>query len=248
MPEAFIGHKIIHLESVDSTNNYAANLFKEGLIESGTVIMADRQLNGRGQRQNMWQSGAFENITMSIAFDPKLWKINNLISLNHITALATYHFLRHYIKDINIKWPNDLMVHNRKIAGLLIESQWSAETLQTVIGIGININQDQFDNLKATSLFLESGKRNQPKLLIYEFIREFNALMHIFLKEGAENIHERFDAVLWKKGQIQRFIEVSSSAEFKGKIIRTDPRGRLLVEVDNQIKKFGNGEIRYITD
>lgn len=144
MHNAMIGQKIVHLESVDSTNNYTANVFKDGSIEHGTVILADIQTNGRGQRGNTWQSDAFDNITMSIAFDPNLCKINNLISLNHITSIALFNFISSYCDNVKIKWPNDILVNENKIAGILIESQFSGNKMQSVIGIGLNVNQVDF--------------------------------------------------------------------------------------------------------
>ncbi|MEX1191013.1 MAG: biotin--[acetyl-CoA-carboxylase] ligase [Brumimicrobium sp.] len=244
MQKAFIGHKIIHLESVDSTNNYTAKVFKSGTVDSGTVIMADIQTNGRGQRGNMWQSGAFKNITMSIAASPKLWQLNNLVTLNHITALALYEFISKHVRNTKIKWPNDIIVNDLKIGGILIESQYSGESLQSIIGIGINVNQSIFNQLKATSLFNETGKHFEPKHLVFEFINAFNKTVDRFQQKGASYILNQYNDLLWLKEKQSRF--ESEGYVFKGVIKETDLNGNLRMLVEDQIKSFRNGEISYL--
>lgn len=244
MQRAFIGQKIIHLESVDSTNNYTAKVFKSGTVDSGTVIMADIQTNGRGQRGNLWQSGAFENITLSIAASPKLWKINNLVTLNHITALALYNFIGRHVKNTAIKWPNDIIVNDHKISGILIESLYSGENLQSIIGVGINVNQRFFNGLKATSLFNETGKQFEPKLLIYEFINVFNNIVEKFQQKGSTHILEEYNRLLWLKDKPAEF--KSGSKTFVGVIKKTDLNGNIHILSNDQLKCFRNGEITYL--
>lgn len=243
MPNATIGQKIVHLESVDSTNNYTANVFKEGSIEHGTVILADIQTNGRGQRGNTWQSGAFENITMSIAIDPNLCKINNLISLNHITSIALFKIISSYCENVKIKWPNDILVNQNKIAGILIESQFSGNKMHSVIGIGLNVNQTDFENSKSTSLFIETQKTMNIKSLVFEFISFFNETLVEFQKQGEKNIHYFFDSHLWLRNKESKFIK--NDKAFHGIIKETDLTGQINIEVNGSIQSFKNGEIKY---
>src|SRR5690554_3889162 len=137
MQKALVGQKIIFLEHVDSTNNYTAKVFKSGAISSGTVIMTDIQTNGRGQREKAWQSDAFANLLVSIAADINLWGIRNLISLNHIVALSLQRFLSKYTSEVKIKWPNDIMIKGKKVAGILIETQVTSTQRKSVIGFGV---------------------------------------------------------------------------------------------------------------
>lgn len=243
MPNTIIGRKIIHLESVDSTNNYTANVFKEGTIEHGTVILADIQTNGRGQRGNTWQSGAFENITMSIAFDPYLCKINNLISLNHITSIALLRMISSYCANVKIKWPNDILVNENKIAGILIESQFSGNKMQSVIGIGINVNQVNFDNSKTTSINKELNKKLNIKSLVFEFISFFNQTLNEYQQQGEKSIHQYFDNHLWLKNQDSEFIK--DGEVFQGTIKNTDITGQIIIAIDGNLTTFKNGEIKY---
>lgn len=244
MPNATIGQKIVHLESVDSTNNYAANVFKDGSIEHGTVILADIQTNGRGQRGNTWQSGAFENLTISIAIDPNLRKINNLISLNHITSIALFKIVSSYCKNVKIKWPNDIVVRENKIAGILIENQFSGNKMQSIIGIGLNVNQIDFDNDKSTSLFKESGKKLNIKSLLFEYISFFNEVLIEYQKHAEHQIHKIFDDLLWLKDKESSFIR--KGEVFNGVIKNTDMTGQIEIEAKGSLRSYRNGEIIYI--
>lgn len=244
MPNATIGQKIVHLESVDSTNNYAANVFKDGSIEHGTVILADIQTNGRGQRGNTWQSDAFENLTMSIAIDPNLCKINNLISLNHITSVALFKIVSSYCKNVKIKWPNDIVVGENKIAGILIESQFSGNKMLSIVGIGLNVNQTDFENGKTTSLSIEASKNINLKALVFEYISHFNEVLNEYQKQGENHIHQFFDNYLWLKGISSKFIW--NDKVFEGIIKNTDKTGQINIDIQGDTHSFKNGEIKYV--
>lgn len=243
MSEQFIGYKIIHLHSIDSTNNYAAKLFKSGDISSGAVIMADEQTNGRGQRQKTWQSDAFTNLMVSIAGDLNEWKIKNLTSLNHIIALGVARFISKYMKEVEIKWPNDIMVEGKKIAGILIENQLSSAHRKTIIGCGININQARFDFPRATSFFLQTNQTYPPHQFIHEYIDAINLSLETYQKYGEEELFEQFNQLLWLKNKKHPFHYQGETHE--GTILTTTMDGQLIVEFDKKRTIFANGEVKY---
>lgn len=239
----FINHKILILNRIDSTNNYVANLIKEGSIEFGSVIMAEIQTNGRGQRGKTWQSGAFHNLIVSIPADLNLWGIENIFSINQITALALHDFLKKYIDDIKIKWPNDIMINNKKAAGILIENFLSSKNRKSVIGFGVNINQEDFEVERATSLSLETSKKYDLKELIVEVIDAFNKFLNLYHDKGEEYIHRLFDSFLWKLDE--EFDFLIDEVWVKGKIKGSTMDGLLVIEVDGNLLEFGNGEVKY---
>jgi BirA family biotin operon repressor/biotin-[acetyl-CoA-carboxylase] ligase len=239
-----IGQKIIHLESVDSTNNYAANVFKEGRIEHGTVIMADIQTNGRGQRGNTWQSGAFENLTFSITADIKLWKINSLIDLNRLIALSLHTFFQELKLEPQIKWPNDIMIQDKKVCGILIENFFRDGEPKSVIGIGINVNQKEFESDRATSLLNLTSKHFQPKEVLYKFIENANIIFNELAKNNSEHIHKLYDDLLWKKHVSHEFI-LNSGSKKTGTVQGTTLQGDLIVSFNNSPEIFRNGEVKY---
>ncbi|RFC54817.1 biotin--[acetyl-CoA-carboxylase] ligase [Brumimicrobium aurantiacum] len=241
--KAHIGHNIIFLERVDSTNNYAANRFKSGDIGSGAVILTDIQTNGRGQRGKEWQSDAFSSLIVSVVADLNLWKINNIISLNHIVALSIQAFLKKYSENVEIKWPNDLMINDRKVAGILIESFMSSSQRTSIIGFGININQDDFNVPRATSLKIETGISNSPREMIYQVIDCFNHYIDLYHQKGENWVFDEYNKELWKLNQNHSF-EFDGETEV-GKIVKSTLSGELIVDFNNTEKVFRNGEVKY---
>lgn len=241
--KAFVGQKIIFLERVDSTNNYTAKVFKSGGIDSGAVIVTDIQTNGRGQRGKEWQSDAFSNLIVSIAADLNLWKINNIISLNHITALALQSFLLKYTENVKIKWPNDIMINDKKAIGILIESFITSTQRNSVIGFGVNINQEKFEAPRATSLSLETGKSYNPKELIYEVIDAFNHIINLYHEIGEKWLHDQYNQQLWMLNTTHPF--TINEEIIQGEIITSTMTGELIIQFGNEQKTFLNGQIVY---
>ena len=239
----FVGQKIIFLERIDSTNNYTANVFKSGAIDSGAVILTDIQTNGRGQRGKEWHSDAFSNLMASVAGDLNLWKINNMISLNHITALALQSFLLKYSDNVKIKWPNDIMINDKKAVGILIESHLTSTQRKSVIGFGVNVNQLKFDAPRATSLSLETGKNYNPKELIYEVIDAFNYFINLYHENGENWIHDLFNQQLWKLNEKHPFT-INGIVKF-GEISHSTISGELIVQFENESESFMNGQVTF---
>lgn len=243
MSKSLIGHTIIQLDSIDSTNNYALIEFKEGRISSGTIIQAKVQTEGKGQRGKKWSSEPYANLILSIVADLKQWNIKNIISLNHITALAIQRFLSQYTDKVKIKWPNDIMINGKKVAGILIENQLSSQQQKSVIGIGININQTSFPIDRATSLYLETDEIYQPKELVFELIESYRGVLNEYHTKGEECIFNSFNENLWKRREMHRFF--IADEEFEGEVVTTTMQGQLVVEVENELNLFLNGEVSY---
>lgn len=247
MSKPLVGHKIIHLERVDSTNNYTAKVFKSGDIHSGTVIMADIQTNGRGQRNNNWQSAQFENITMSFPLVLSQLKNTPIITLNYAIGLALKEFLSYYTNNISLKWPNDVMVNDKKIAGILIESFYTGGHLKSsIIGIGVNINQSNIVIPNSTSLGIETDKKYQPKLLVFELIKTLNKQLEQLALGNFSTLKSQFDAILWKKDIQRKFKNLITDEKFDGIIKSTDINGDIIIEINGSEEKFKNGTIDYL--
>ena len=151
----FIGKKLIHLNEVDSTNTYLKTLCENEILPEGTVVIAESQYAGRGQRSNTWESEPGKNIIMSLIFYPGFLSANRQFLLSQAVALALQEFISNLLPEekTSIKWPNDIYVGDKKIAGILIESSWMGNQVKnSIVGIGININQDGFYHPNAISL------------------------------------------------------------------------------------------------
>ena len=164
----------IKISSVDSTNDYALSLRSKKLFREGLVIVAEYQYKGRGQRTNIWESKFGKNLLLSFIFEPKILLSEQFV-ISKIVCLSVIDFLISFGIKATIKWPNDILFKNRKIAGVLIENIVSKGVItHSVIGIGVNINQLIFEKYKpnATSLSLELEKNVD----ILNYISNHNSL------------------------------------------------------------------------
>lgn len=160
MDTLFIGQNLITLDVVGSTNNHASKLISQGRQIDGTVIWAHEQNQGRGQRGNSWQSTPFQNLTFSIVLHPNFVDPACQFSLSQAISLGLRDYLQTLTPlQVSVKWPNDILIENRKVAGILLENTLKGNVMETlVVGIGLNVNQSVFDGLpNATSMRMETG-------------------------------------------------------------------------------------------
>ncbi|MFM1931189.1 MAG: hypothetical protein RL226_492 [Bacteroidota bacterium] len=143
METIFVGQSVIRLQTVDSTNKYAANHLNLPEWTEGTVILADEQTAGRGRNNNRWESEPGSNLLMSVVFRPTFIIPQELFTLSMGVALAVADTLRFFnLPDVSIKWPNDVLSGEQKLAGILIENQLRGNRAHTaIVGIGLNVNQ-----------------------------------------------------------------------------------------------------------
>lgn len=133
------------LKETTSTNDYLARLCKESKAKEFYTVMAESQTKGKGQRGNSWESEAGKNLTFSIVLYPTALEANKQFCLSMLAALACHEALDNYTNGFSIKWPNDIYWKDKKIGGILIENELEGKYIvQTIIGIGLNINQDVF--------------------------------------------------------------------------------------------------------
>jgi BirA family biotin operon repressor/biotin-[acetyl-CoA-carboxylase] ligase len=194
METLFIGKTPIFLPQTDSTNSYAIGLLKNVNLNEGTVVHTAFQSSGKGQRGSSWTSEPLSNLAASIILKPSFLELKNHFYLYQIAALSCFDTLselfdtRHF--DVKIKWPNDILVNGRKICGILIENTVTGEHLKhSVIGVGMNLNQQQFSGLpNATSYKILTGESITEKQVLQSlcFHLEKN---YLALKQG------RFDFI-----------------------------------------------------
>ena len=140
-----IGKSTIKLESVDSTNNYTSKLLADNKLTEGTVVLAGYQNSGRGQINNTWESEPGKNLLMSVILYPEFLPVQQQFLLSKVVALGVRDMLAKFVDEVKIKWPNDIYIGDKKIAGILIENSIMGYTIgSSVAGIGININQEVF--------------------------------------------------------------------------------------------------------
>lgn len=170
-----IPFKILNLTECSSTNDEAKKWIKELKHPEGLVVYTLKQSEGKGMGNNKWVSENNKNLTCSVVLSPNL-QLKNAFILNCIIALVVVEILENFgIQNIKIKWPNDILVNDKKIAGILIENiNFKNNIKHTIVGIGLNINQIKFNNTllhrKATSILLETKVENSIKEILHQLL------------------------------------------------------------------------------
>ena len=237
-------YNIVSISSVDSTNDYALSLKKSKLFQEGLVIISDFQKHGRGQRGNVWESAKGKNLLISIVIEPNI-PIEKQFDINKIVCLSVMDCLFSLGLASKIKWPNDILVNKRKIAGVLIQNIISEDKIcYSVIGVGLNVNQLVFEdyNPKATSLAIELNKNFTLKEVENLFLSSVKNRIKTYRSRKDMEL-EYLDALF----QINKVMVFKSNSQmFNGIIRNVNKKGFLVIETEDEIKHFGIKEIEMI--
>jgi BirA family biotin operon repressor/biotin-[acetyl-CoA-carboxylase] ligase len=238
----------IKLDVVDSTNNYAMNLVKEGWTKNLACIWARDQNQGKGQRGNTWLTEAGKNLTCSIIFFPASLDAGDNFFLSMVACLAAMKFLQSSCQDVQIKWPNDLYLAGKKTGGILIENTLEKENIRSsVIGIGVNLNQKEFppDIPNATSVLLSSGKESDIEksvLALYSSLVENLKKLDMKLYDEIKN---SYLLSLFGFGIQLTFRDING--EFRGIIEGIENTGELLIkDTEGKQRKYAFKEVEMI--
>ncbi len=242
-----IGIHKIRLSSVDSTNNFAAKLINEGLCQHGSVIMAEKQTNGRGQRDSEWQSDDKLNLLTSFIFEFKKIQPPDFFLINAFVSIAIVDFLNEIGLDAEIKWPNDIMIGSKKICGILVENKLSGNVLShTIAGFGININQINFHGLHAaTSAQLELGREfnlDQTLNSLIGSFRKWEPIISSEIKRG--HLRQMYHNNLFGLNELKDF-QIGSNV-VQGTIKGVSDHGDLRLEIEGEVSLFKNKEVVYL--
>ena len=239
--------KIIKLDTVVSTNSFLKDLSVSAALENFTVVVTQKQTKGRGQQKNEWLSEPYKNLTFSVFTSLKDVKIIHKKYLNFAISLAIYRVL--FDKNtpkISIKWPNDLMAANKKICGILIENTFFGDQIKsTIIGIGLNVNQEKFPaSLRnVTSLKLATLKETDLNALLHEILAELQSNLKLLESKDFHLLEEQYLNVLYKKN-IPTMFKTSDDEIFMGIISGISDQGNLQIQLeDDSIKEFGIKEV-----
>ena len=244
----FIGKVLHHFASLESTNQYALDLISKSKPIEGTVISTFNQTKGRGQIGSTWQSDSNKNITLSLILYPGFLPVQRQFALNQMVALAVRTLLlQHSSKNITVKWPNDIFINDKKVAGILIQNSLSGKKIaSTVIGIGLNVNQESFsDELSnATSLKIETDSDFDLNNLIQDLCFYLET-RYLQLKGGRfDQINQAYLDCLYKY-QEPAFFERPDGFTFKGIIQGLSENGKLIIKHTNGLEEFDLKEIMF---
>ena len=236
------GANLYYFENLESTNTIAEQLAKQDAAE-GTIVLANKQTGGKGRNSRVWYSPADCNLYVSIIVRPQAAKLHFVPFLAGIALVKTLGYLG---LNADLKWPNDVLVSQKKISGILIQSSFEQNVLKNaIVGIGINVNLTEFpSNLEetATSMKRELGYAIDRELLLASFLLEF------------ESVYEKMNEVSWRdlKSEVEQHSSIlrnclvivnENGKMFEGETAGLDFYGGLILQMGPERKVIYAGDV-----
>ncbi|GEP52486.1 biotin--[acetyl-CoA-carboxylase] ligase [Flavobacterium noncentrifugens] len=240
--------QLIKLDAIDSTNDFLKAMAANSDTSNFTVVTAENQTKGKGQMGAVWNSEIGKNLIMSILIKKVLSNITDVFDLNIVVALSVIDVLKKQeIPDLSIKWPNDIMSANKKIGGILIENSIKSDgSIYSVAGLGLNVNQTNFENLpKASSLAVVTDKNFDKGNLLIDIVASMKMNIEK-LKENKTALWQEYESELFRK-EMPTVFENQNAGRFMGIIKGVSKSGRLQVLMENdQLKDFEIKQIQML--
>ena len=244
-----VGKNIIVFDSVSSTNTKLAELVSPKLDE-GTVLISDAQTCGRGRMSREWFSPGGSNIYMSVLFRPDI-SLHYSPVFTFIASLAIVETLRYLGFAPVIKWPNDILINQKKVSGVLTEMKSTGDKLDFIIvGIGLNVNMTKeliglnlADEVnKITSLYIENGNEFNREYVISKLINNLDRYYLKFVREGVHSVVANW-TIEW--GKLNKSVSVDVSGKIVSGVVRkVDSYGYIYIEKsDGSLEKVITGDM-----
>lgn len=237
-----IGSNIIKLNSVSSTNNYAADLLKQTNVPNGTIILTERQESGKGQRGNHWESEPGKNLTFSVVLYSEV-DVSKSFQLSMMAALSVFRMLESMdFYQVKMKWPNDIYVGEKKVGGILIENNIQKNKIKhSIIGIGLNVNQRHFQHPKAASLAQFSGRDWSLEDILSSLCSQMNRY-YMQVQKGDSLMDEyQINTLGWRENRV---FEIQGEL-VKGMIQEYTTEGLMVLKTKQGLKKYDLKEIEF---
>lgn len=240
--------KLIKLDAIDSTNDFLKALSSQDELENFTTVTAENQTKGKGQVGGVWKTQAGKNLTMSVLVKDFLFNNEEVFNLSLVVSLSVAEVLKSLnIPNICIKWPNDILSYNKKLVGILIENTLKSDgRIVSVAGIGINVNQTDFNELpSASSLAVIAGKSFDKEELAVLIVEKIQEKIHLW-KNESQNFWKDYFNFLFKKGIPTAFRD-QNNQDFMGIIQGVSSIGKLQVLLeDESVAEFEIKEVKML--
>jgi BirA family biotin operon repressor/biotin-[acetyl-CoA-carboxylase] ligase len=244
----FIGKTLVELDTADSTNNYAKQLLANSKPIEGTVITAITQWAGKGQGGNKWLTEAGKNLTISIVLYPDFLEADKQFFLNMAVALGIKDFCEFVLNDeVKIKWPNDIYYLDKKLGGVLIENVINGNKIgSSIIGIGINVNQNSFDDLLPNPVSFKKILNKEFELSeLREKLCSFVEKYYLQLKQQHFNFLDKaYTVALYRYQQTHEFKK--GEHFFRGEINGVTKEGKLIMHSNGKEHRYAFKEVEYV--
>ncbi|HBS88682.1 MAG: biotin--[acetyl-CoA-carboxylase] ligase [Bacteroidetes bacterium GWF2_38_335] len=239
--------KIYRPEQTNSTNSFASNLINEGKEKTEFVVITKRQDKGKGQNTNKWESEPDKNLTFSLAIFPEQFPPQKQFLISKAVSLSILEVLINEIMGVSIKWPNDIYIGDKKVAGILIENTIKGSVLShSIIGIGLNVNQEIFisDAPNPVSLRMLTGKNYDTEVLFKLIMEKIEKRFTEIFNGSFINTDIEYEKSMYLIGKESRFLE--NGIEFSGVIEGVNDYGQLKINTGKLIRVFNFNEIKFI--
>ncbi|MBT8325910.1 MAG: biotin--[acetyl-CoA-carboxylase] ligase [Winogradskyella sp.] len=236
---------IIKLDAINSTNSYLREMCAANVPKDFTVVVTKDQTEGRGQMGTVWHSEKSKNLMFSVFKDVSFLNVNRQFYISMAVSMGVYTALKKMlIPNLSIKWPNDILSDNKKVAGILIENIIKSNRLTgTIVGVGINVNQLNFENLPdATSLKLLTGQTLNLDELLVNVLNSLQVSFHQLEHGELKDLKARYESLLFGKERLLRFV-VNDDTEILGTVKGISGSGKLKVEHDGKVISYDLKEI-----
>ncbi len=219
-----------HITETDSTNRLLKEMLRSEKLPEGFLLSTDFQSAGKGQPGNSWESETGKNLLFTLLLYPHSIPIQQFFMISQITSLTIKKALDSYCDDIRIKWPNDIYWKDKKLGGILIENSLMRDRIeQSFIGIGLNINQEQFlsDAPNPISLRQITGKEQNREAILEALHKE---LLQLYQQHNTEEIQKEYHQHLYRNKGYHPYTDSESGELFSAKIIAVQMDGKLILE------------------
>jgi len=241
-----MGHSLVFMPECHSTNDEASRLLQTRKSSEGTVIVTHHQTAGRGQRSNTWESDPGKNLTFSILLKPHFILAKDQFYLNICISVGLAEYLSEALSEtVKIKWPNDILVKDKKLCGILIENHISGQQIQnSIVGIGLNVNQEKFVIEKAGSMKQMTGREFVLEVELQKLLEKIES-RYLLLREGQTQklFSDYLSQMYWLR---EKHVFSTFQKELEGIIIGVDEIGRLLIEMEDGVEVFGVKEVEFL--
>lgn len=242
----FMGKKLVFVPECHSTNSLAQELGQKKELPEGTIVVTHHQSRGRGQQGNAWISEAGKNLTFSVVLKPTFLAIQDQFLLNMVASLGISGFVHHQLgRPVRVKWPNDVMLDDRKISGVLIENQIKGPVFtNSIMGIGLNVNQKGFLQGQAVSMNMVSGQDFDLQSVLEGVCLHLEKWYLRLKQKGAASVRQPYVDSLYAYNETRTFS--SNGRQFEGIITGVDGHGRLAVKEGEETRLFNTKEIQLV--
>ena len=247
MDTLFIGQELLTFDSLSSTNAYAKKLSRDQNKSEGLTILSKYQTSGRGQFGNSWESEKGLNLLFSVYLKPLFLSPDRQFLLNMSVCLAVADSLNEIVPGFEVKWPNDILYDNMKVAGILIENSINSNKLESsIVGIGINVNQQNFETkANITSVQNITGNSLDSEFLLAKVLKQIES-RYLRLKANGKGLYNDYYSLLY--GFEKEKTVVKNGKYFKIKITGVEPSGQLIAWESAKKRRYNFKEISFLLD